>query len=276
MRSHLALTVAMSATALMAQAPAAFEVASVKPNKSGTTQANIGMPPNGVNFVNLPLRGIIQLAFGINQPSKLVDVPDWAVTERYDITARAAGPITLDERRLMLQALLADRLKLVARLEKREVSILALMLARNDGKLGKNLVESTGCVPPGSAAAKEAAEKNAPAGHETRVCGPKTGGVGRVILVGTPIQQFTSLLALMLQRTVVDKTGLAGRYDIDLTYTPDQPIPAGINIPGAAADPNGPSIYTAIREQLGLKLEAQRDQEEVLVIEHLERQPSEN
>jgi len=83
-------------------------------------------------------------------------------------------------------------------------------------------------------------------------------------------------LALMLQRTVVDKTGLAGRYDIDLTYTPDQPIPAGINIPGAAADPNGPSIYTAIREQLGLKLEAQRDQEEVLVIEHLERQPSEN
>lgn len=272
MRSHLALTVAMSATALMAQAPAAFEVASVKPNKSGTTQANIGMPPNGVNFVNLPLRGIIQLAFGINQPSKLVGVPDWAVTERYDITARAAGPITQDERRLMLQALLADRFKLVARLEKREVSILALMLARNDGKLGKNLVESTGCVPPGRGAAKEAA----PAGHETPVCGPKTGGVGRVILVGTPIQQFTSLLALMLQRTVVDKTGLAGRYDIDLTYTPDQPIPAGINIPGAAADPNGPSIYTAIREQLGLKLEAERDQEEVLVIEHLERQPSEN
>ena len=156
MRSHLALTVAMSATALMAQAPAAFEVASVKPNKSGTTQANIGMPPNGVNFVNLPLRGIIQLAFGINQPSKLVGVPDWAVTERYDITARAAGPITQDERRLMLQALLADRFKLVARLEKREVSILALMLARNDGKLGKNLVESTGCVPPGRGAAKEA------------------------------------------------------------------------------------------------------------------------
>jgi hypothetical protein len=71
MRSHLVLFCVFAAAALMAQTQAAFEVASVKPNKSGTTQANVGMPPNGVNFVNLPLRGIIQLAYGINQPSKL-------------------------------------------------------------------------------------------------------------------------------------------------------------------------------------------------------------
>jgi uncharacterized protein (TIGR03435 family) len=176
----------------------------------------------------------------------------------------------------MLQGLLADRLKLVARLEKREVSVLALMLARNDGKLGKNLVESKGCVGPGSAAAKEASVGNAPAGADTRICGPKTGGFGRVILTGIPIQQFTALLGTMLSRTVVDKTGLTGRYDIDLTFTPEQPIPANLNIPGPAADPNGPSIYTAVREQLGLKLESQKDQEEVLVIDHVERQPSEN
>jgi uncharacterized protein (TIGR03435 family) len=271
MRAHLLLIFALSAAESMAQTTPAFEVASVKPNKSGTTQANIGMPPNGVNFVNLPLRGIIQLAYGINQPTKLAGVPEWAVTERYDISARAAGPITQAERRLMLQALLADRLKLVARLEKREVSILALMLARNDGKLGKNLAESKGCLTPGSAAAKEA-----PAGAETRICGPRTGGFGRVILVGTSIPQFASLLALMLGRTVVDKTGLPGSYDIDVTYTPEQPIPAGINFPGPPADPNGPSLYTALREQLGLKLESQKDQEEVLVIDHVERQPSEN
>ena len=102
MRSHLVALFALTSVALTAQTPPAFEVASVKPNKSGTTQANIGMPPNGVNFVNLPLRGIIQLAYGINQPSKLAGVPDWAVTERYDITARAAGPVTQEERRLML------------------------------------------------------------------------------------------------------------------------------------------------------------------------------
>jgi uncharacterized protein (TIGR03435 family) len=275
MRPRLVLFV-LCTVALVAQTPPAFEVASVKPNKSGTTQANIGMLPNGVNFVNLPLRAIIQFAYGVNQPSKLVGVPDWAAMERYDIAARAAGPVTPDERRLMLQALLADRLKLVARLEKREVSILALMLARNDGKLGKNLVESKGCIAPGSAAAKEAAAGNAPAGPETLLCGPKTGGGGRLILTGIPIQQFTALLGTMLSRTVVDKTGLTGRYDLDVTYTPEQPIPAGVSFPGPAADPNGPSIYTAVREQLGLKLEPQKDQEEVLVIDHVERQPSEN
>jgi len=271
MRPRLVLLFALAA-AVMGQTQASFEVASVKPNKSGTTQANVGMPPNGVNFVNLPLRGIIQLAYGINQPSKLVGVPDWAITERYDISARAAGPVTTEKRRLMLQALLADRLKLVARLEKREVTILALMLARNDGKLGKNLVESKGCIGRGNAAGKEATS----AGAQMPICGPQTGGAGRLILIGLPIQQFTALLGTMLGRTVIDKTGLTGSYDIDLTFTPEQPIPAGVNIPGPAADPSGPSIYTAIREQLGLKLESQRDQEEVLVIDHVERQPSEN
>src|SRR3984893_18301680 len=154
MRSRLVICLALSSAALTAQTPPTFEVASVKPNKSGTTQANIAMPPNGVNFVNLPLRAIIQLAYGINQPSKLIGVPDWTVTERYDISARAAGPITQEERRLMLQALLADRLKPVARLEKREVTIPALMLARNDGKLGKNLVESKGCIGRGNTAGR--------------------------------------------------------------------------------------------------------------------------
>ena len=246
-----------------------FEVASVKANKSGTTQANIGMLPNGVNLVNLPLRGIIQLFFQINQPTKVIGIPDWTITERFDISARAAGPITADERRLMMQALLADRFKLVARREKREVTILALMLARNDGKLGPNLIESKGCMQPGDAAAQAAA----PAGAQ--ICGPKTGGAGRFLLVGMQIPQFTSLLALSLGRTVVDKTGLTSRYDIDLSFTPERQLPAGVDIPGPAADPNGPSIYTAVREQLGLKLEQQKDQEEVLVIDHIER-PSEN
>jgi uncharacterized protein (TIGR03435 family) len=270
MRSPLILLLSVAAT--MAQTPVAFEVASVKLNKSETIQTNIGMLPNGVNFVNLPLRAIIQFAYGINQPSKLFGVPDWAVTERFDISARAAGPVTQEQRRLMLQALLADRFKLLARLEKREVSILALMLARNDGRLGKNLVESKGCLAPGRAAANEAAS----AGAQTPICGPRTGGAGRLILIGTPIPQFTALLGTMLSRTVVDKTGLTGRYDLDLTFTPEQTIPAGANIPGPAADPSAPSIYTAVREQLGLKLESQRDQEEVIVIDHIERQPSEN
>jgi uncharacterized protein (TIGR03435 family) len=258
-----------------AQAPAGaapvFEVASVKPNKSGTTQANIGLLPNGVNLVNMPLRGTIQLFFGINQPSKVIGIPDWTITERFDISARAAGPITAEERRLMVQALLADRFKLVALREKREMSVLALVLNRKDGKLGPKLTESKGCIQPGSGAAKESDPKS--------VCGPKAGGPGRLILAGVPIQQLTSMLAAMLGQTVADKTGLTGRYDIDLTFTPERQIPAGLAVADLAASPavdlDGPSIYTALREQLGLKLESQRDEEEVLVIEHVER-PSEN
>lgn len=279
MRSILVLLVVLpimlAVQSVRAQAPAGansltFEVASVKPNKSGTTQANASMLPDGVNFVNLPLRGIIQLSFGINQPSKLVGVPDWTVTERFDINARASGPVTLAERRMMLQSLLAERFKLVARLEKREISVFVLMLARNDGKLGPNLVESKGCITPSEAAA----QREAPAGAQTMICGPKPGGAGRLILTGMPIQQFTSLLALILDRTVADKTGLAGSYNIDLTFAPEQPIPAGANIP--IGDASRPSIYTALREQLGLKLESQRDQEEVLIIDSVQRQPTEN
>jgi uncharacterized protein (TIGR03435 family) len=89
------------------------------------------------------------------------------------------------------------------------------------------------------------------------------------------MQQFTSLLALALGRTVADKTGLTARYDMDLSFTPERQLPTGVEIPGTPADPNGPSIYTAVREQLRLKLEQQKNQEEVLVIEHIER-PSEN
>jgi uncharacterized protein (TIGR03435 family) len=229
------------------------------------------MPADGVRLVNLPLRGMIQLAFGINQPSKVIGIPDWTVTERFDITARAAGPITAEERRLMLQALFADRFKLVARWEKRELSVLALVLARNDGKLGPNLIESKGCTPPRAAASQGAA----PADAQTPICGPKTGGAGGLILVGAPIQQLSGLLALMLGNTVVDKTGLMGRYDINLRYAPERQLPAGVNIPGPPVDPNAPSIYIALQEQLGLKLDSQKMQEEVLVIEHVER-PTEN
>ncbi len=265
LRAYPALLVALFSVSLRAQTPPAFEVASVKPNKSGTLQASINMLPNGVNLVNMPLRGIIQLFFVINQPSKVIDIPDWTVTERFDISARAAGPITADERRLMMQALLKDRFKLAARREKREVSVLALALDRKDGKLGPHLLESKGCISPRDAASQ--------AGTQKPLCGPQSAGPGRLVLLGNSIQQLTSILGVMLGRTVIDKSGLTGMYDIELTFTPEQRIP-GIDLP-PPDDPNAPSIYTALREQLGLKLESQKDLEEVLVIDHVER-PSEN
>jgi len=273
------LAVLAAHSPVQAQAPAGanaspvFEVVSVKLNKSGTLQANMGMTPNGLNIVNLPLRPIIQLAYGINQPTKLVGVPDWAVSERFDINARAAGQITLDERRLMMQAMLADRFNLVARREKREVSVLALMLLRSDGKLGPNLVESKGCIQP--AAARAAAAGGETPASQMPVCGVKGNGPGRAILTGTNLTQFASVISLMIGRTIVDKTGLTGSYDIDFRFAPEQQIPEGAGAPIPTAELSGTSVFTAVREQLGLKLESQKDLEEVLVIDHVER-PSAN
>lgn len=277
MKPAFLFTLSVALALVRAQTPAAtnpsaaFEVVSVKPNKSGTTQSNIGMPPNGLNIVNLPLRPIIQLAYGINQPSKLVGIPDWTNTERFDVSARAAGPVTTEEHRVMMQALLADRFKLVARREKREISVFALVLDRKDGKLGPHLVESKGCTAPAAAAAAAPATNSQ--GEAAPLCGARPGGPGKINLVGMPMQTFASVLSLLVGRTVADKTGLTGRYDIELSYTPDQPAPAGLA--AIPADPNGPSIFTAVREQLGLKFDSQRELEDVLVIEHVER-PSEN
>jgi uncharacterized protein (TIGR03435 family) len=231
-------------------------------------QSSTRMLPNGIEIINLPLRGMIQLFFQINQPSKLIGIPDWPATERFDISARAAGPITTEERRLMMQALIIDRFKLVARREKRELPVLALMRNRADGKLGPKMIESKGCVEARDAAAQEAK----PSAERLPVCGPQSGGVGELILKGSPMQLFTSVLALLIGGTVTDKTGLTGRYDLDLKFIPERQF-TGVELP--APDPDAPSIYTALKEQLGLKLESQRVLEEVLVIDHIER-PTEN
>jgi uncharacterized protein (TIGR03435 family) len=250
-----------------------FEVASVKPNRSGTTQANAGLQPNGVNLINLPLRGIIQIAYGIPQPAKLVGVPDWTITERFDIVGRTAGPSSGDEIRLMLQTLLVERFKLVARRDTRPLGAYALVLARKDGRLGDHLRPSTSnCTPPPTIAARGNGGQPTTAPASGSMCGPRTGGPGRLILEGSPIAQFTSLLALTAGRAIVDKTGLTGRYDIDLTYVPERPGPgfATDNAP-AANDPNAPSLFTALQEQLGLKLERDQQPQDVLVIERVER-----
>ncbi len=253
----------------------AFEVASVKPNRSGTTQANAGLQPNGVNLINLPLRGIIQIAYGIQQPAKLVGVPDWTITERFDIVGRTAGTASGDEIRLMLQSLLVDRFKLVARRDTRPLDAYALVLARKDGRLGDHLRPSTSnCTPPPTVAGARGnggQPTTAPASTFYVRTTHRRSPAGS-ILEGSPIAQFTSLLALTAGRAIVDKTGLTGRYDIDLTYVPERPGPgfATDNAP-AANDPNAPSLFTALQEQLGLKLERNQQPQDVLVIERVER-----
>lgn len=250
---------------LSAQTPA-FEVASIRRNPSGTTQQSVNVQPTGVTFINFQLRAIIQLAWGIPQPARLIGLPDW-VNDRYDVIAKTGAPVspaTMVGMRPALQALFADRMKMDAAVETREMPAYALVLAREDGRLGPALKPST-VVCAGRGAAPQAAPQG-PSGQEPVPCGPRPGGPGRFVFVGSEISLFASVLSLQQRRTVVDRTGLKGLYDLDVTYAPE-------TVGGAPAD--GPSLFTALQEQLGLKLDPEREVVEVLVVKGIER-PTEN
>ena len=249
--------VAVVSAGARAQVPAVFEVASVKANRSGASQVTVNWQ-GGVTMINVPLRAIIQFAYNINTPSRIAGHPDWTNVERFDIQARAPeGMNGVEQMRPMLQALLADRFKMVAKIEKRVLQSYALVKARDDGRLGPNIKPAEKpCVGP---------RGEAPLGIQCVQGG--AGGGARA--VGIPIGQLAPMLSLVVRRPVVDRTGLTGIYDLELRFSGD-PVDGG-----PATDPSAPSIFTALQEQLGLKLEAQREVVDVLVIDTIDR-PAEN
>jgi bla regulator protein blaR1 len=252
-----------------------FEVASVKPNTSGDGPTRIALQPGGrITAENMSLRNLVRFAFQV-QDFQLVGGPDWLEKERFDILAKAehdivpSRPGTTGPGQLMLRSLLADRFKLTIHQEKRELPVYALVLARSDGRLGSQLRQSTtDCV------AIMAAERGRgfPAPTRDVQCGMRVSP-GNVVGGGFPLSQLVTTLSQFVRRTVVDRTGLKGDFDIDLKWTPDQ-MPAGPPPPGAPPlppiDPNGPSIFTALQEQLGLKLESSKEAVDVFVIDHIE------
>jgi uncharacterized protein (TIGR03435 family) len=243
-----------------------FDVVSVKVNHSGTTQSNINFT-DGAMITNLPLRPVIQLAWGISQPARLIGYPDWVNTERFDIVAK--GTIgNLDERREALQAMLADRFGLAAHMEQRTMPTFNLVLARGDGRLGPLFKASPlDCLGQAVAGRRGGGPPAPPPNPE---CVQRTGP-GEVELKGFPLSTFVALLSLSQGRPVVDRTGLMGNFDIHLTFAP-------VPLPGRAPDPitdGRPLLVTALQEQLGMKLEASTQPEDVLIIDRVSR-PDEN
>jgi bla regulator protein blaR1 len=168
----------------------------------------------------------------------------------------------------MLRSLLADRFRLSVHNETRELPVYALTMARTDGRLGSQLKQSTvDCQ-----AARGAGRGGPPTGAGTPPCSMRVAP-GALFLSGFPLSQLATALSNFVRRTVVDSTGLAGTFDVELHWTPEQ-MPQGTAPSGAPPlpppDPNGPSIFTAVQEQLGLKLEASKVPQEVLVIDHVE------
>jgi uncharacterized protein (TIGR03435 family) len=237
---------AQSATA----AAPAIEVSTVKPSDYPGT--SIGLPGRTLTTRGTTLKDVIQWAYNVH-PRQVLGGPGWIGTDKYDIVAKPEGGVFLDveQIRLMLRTLMADRFQLRLRHETRELPVYALTIGK-DGPKMKVRTEGDGGAP-----------------FSLLIGGP------RWPVRNAPMALIVSVLQMaVLDRPVLDKTGLTGNFDFDLVWTPDETQfgGRGASMPG---DPDAPNIFTAFQEQLGLKLEPQKALVDVLVIDGVEK-PSGN
>lgn len=249
-----------------ALSPTPFAAASVKKNESGTETTGGSIAGGRFQYLNETVVRLIGEAYGAGQPLpafKIVGGPGWIASERYDINAVADGNPSRDELRAMVRRLLAERFNFRAHTEQRETQVYALVLDRTDGRLGPQLRPAqTPCRQPGTPPAGD----NPPPPCAIRF------GRGTLAGTGMTLGQLAGMgLSRYVGRDVVDKTGLSGAFDWTLTWTPAQPAAPAASQPSAAAADDGVSIFTALREQLGLKLEPTRASMDVLVIDQVER-----
>jgi len=223
-----------------------FDAATVKPTppeNSGNLQPSITMFPPGGSFrrTNATLKSLVRIAYGV-QDYQISGGPGWADNDRFDVEAKSESNANRDQVLKMIQALLADRFKLKVRQETKEGPIYALVVGKSGAKLQS--------VP-----ASESANVRA-----NRFTGKRS------------MAQFADYLSTIVGQVVVDRTGLAGFYDIKVEFTPDNfRGTAPVQFNGEAIDPNGPSIFTAIQEQLGLRLEPAKGPVQALVIESAQK-----
>jgi bla regulator protein BlaR1 len=248
----VALAAPLAIGLLHAQGRPAFEVASVKVNKTGERMGRIG-PVDRARFiaVNIPLAGLVMTAYDVNI-EQISGWPEWAHTERFDVEAKAEHPASRQEINAMLQTLLAERFHLVLHRETREQPIYALVMDKVGPKLKPHPAAPEPATRPGE-------------GMPIR-----PGDKGQVIFNGVQMDRLAWFLGTRLHRRVIDRTGLAGSYDFDLAWDGD---PRLEGFGDAPPDP-GSSVFSALHE-LGLKLESLKGPVEFLTIEHLER-PTEN
>jgi uncharacterized protein (TIGR03435 family) len=260
----LALSLITSAGTLASQQvsppPAAsFELTSVKRNVSGSESASNRNQPNGsFSGTNITVRPFIARAFEV-RGFQVTGGPQWLDFERFDIIGRGSEGTPNVMRPAMLRGLLADRFKLDAHTETREQPVYLLVLARPDGRLGPKLKRSKlPCGPPGSPMV---------AGQSCGVDGSLNGAVGTITTWGQPMDNIAAALAnYAVSRFVINRTGLEGGFDVEqLRFAPEGFGPSAANRPDDA-----PSIFTAVEEQLGLKLESAKGPVPFVVIDSVQ------
>ena len=256
----LALT--CGAGPLYSQSPRrdAFDVTSVKPNSSGVTRISVNTEVGRFIAINVPPILLVRLAFGVPE-DRIVDIPDWARTDRFDVVGTTAGLLDRARQNAMLQALLRDRFMLVAHQETRELPIYALVRARPDGTVNAQLKASrTDC-----AALLAAVRSGAPLPPSNRILCGVQGRPGGVSIGGMTMSEVAAeVLSPEAGRLVVDRTGLEGPFDFDLDF-------ARTSAPAGASTSDAVALVTALQEQLGLRLEPRRGPVDVIVIDTIAR-----
>ena len=226
--------------------PMFFEVAPLKPAAPGQ-QGGIIRPMRGnQSYVanNMPLRVLIRIAYGVSD-RQLSGGPDWINTETFDMDAKAEKPATVDELHLMLRSLLEERFQLKVHREVKEQNVLALVVDKGGPKMTVHQPVETDYPPISGGGPNPRSARNA------------------------AMSYFAFYLSQQMDKWVIDRTGLTDRYDFTVQWVPERP--ANLANPNEAAPPEGPNIFTALKDQLGLKLEPAKGPVEYLVIDKLER-----
>lgn len=239
----------------MSWAQSSFEVASIKPSNSEDRRVMVDYKPGGrFTAANVTARKLIQQAYRVKD-FQITGGPSWIGSDVFDINAKPEEAVKMEEMPGMIQGLLAERFKLVVHRETKEMPVYALVVGKN----GPKLKDADGTAQP-------------------------MVRVRRGLLVAPRGDSGTlaELLASFLGRTVIDKTGLKGAFDMKLEWVPDENqvamfsamgVPEGFGAP--AKDWQGPTLFTALEEQMGLRLESAKGPVELVVVDHIER-PSAN
>jgi len=273
----------------------AWDVVSIKPHKDEGVMMRIGISvtPDGFQADGASLQMLIRQAFGLSD-DRILNEPDWTKSARFDISAKVAPEdapkleaLNAKQRSGMLLPVLTDRFGLKFHHETRELQVYALVVSKGGPKLKESAVKESGDspgpppTPPGG---------GAPGGGAS--FGPGGPGAGPRTMMrmsqqgmtldarGATMASLSQLISQQIGATVVDKTGLTGKYDFTLSFMPDMAVGSGpmMRPPGGGPPPEsaqtqepvGPSLFTAVQEQLGLKLEARKEPVDVIVIDHIE------
>ena len=240
--------------AMAADADPSFEVVTIKPSRREPLDKGFGMRGRRFTVNNEGFIELVTLAYRLHL-RQIAGAPSWAESDKYDIEGTAAGEgvPSLDQYRIMLRKMLADRFHLVFHTEKRELPVYVLTVAKAGSKMTKSL-------------------------NQDELAGLGLRGLGSVVGRSANMENFRNFMqGFVMDRPVLDQTGIEGRYDFQLDWTPDDfQFPGlGVKVPPAPDNAQHPDLYTAIQQQMGLKLEAVKAQADVMVVDGVDK-PSEN